>query len=188
MPRGYAGDSVCESCMALPPPFSRLYSAYIYQPPVSALISSYKYHGKLVYGKVLSLKLAATLETAYGDNHWPHLLVPVPLHAKRIRQRGFNQALEIARWLSAELDLPFSYQVVNRSKDTAQQAGLSAAARRKNIRGAFRIAKPEQVSGKRLAIVEDVVTTSITVTELARVLMKAGASEIHVWSLARTCL
>jgi len=96
--------------------------------------------------------------------------------------------LEIARWLSAELDLPFSYQVVNRSKDTAQQAGLSAAARRKNIRGAFRIAKPEQVSGKRLAIVEDVVTTSITVTELARVLMKAGASEIHVWSLARTCL
>jgi ComF family protein len=111
-------------------------------------------------------------------------LVPVPLHPGRLAERGYNQALEIARVLGGGLDLPLDSRCCHRVAATPPQAGLDEVARRRNIRGAFAVHSP--LPWSRVAIVDDVVTTGSTVSELARVLRRAGVREIEVWAAART--
>ncbi len=110
--------------------------------------------------------------------------MPVPLHPGRLAERGYNQAVEIARVLADGLDLPLDSRCCNRVTATSPQAGLDEAARWRNIRGAFVVGTPLRWS--RVAIVDDVVTTGSTVSELARVLRRAGALDIEVWAAART--
>ncbi len=114
----------------------------------------------------------------------PEVLVPVPLHRARLAERGYNQALEIARVLSRGLGLPVDHGCCERILATLPQAGLDEGARRRNIRGAFSARRP--LSWRHLAILDDVVTTGNTVEELARVLRRAGAARIEVWAVART--
>lgn len=125
----------------------------------------------------------------YKYRRWPSLIISAPLHRSRVRERGFNQALEISRWVSSALSIPLDRHSVIRRKPTDKQTGLSASARKLNLRSAFRIVPGcEFIPGVSVALVDDVVTTGVTITELASVLRKAGVEDIHVWALARTPL
>ena len=125
--------------------------------------------------------LADALEAAQVPR--PEMLVPVPLHPHRLRTRGYNQALELARPVARRLALPLQVRAARRQRDTAAQSGLGAVARRRNVRGAFAV--DAAVAGRRVALVDDVVTTGHTVRELARAVVAAGAERVEVWCLAR---
>ena len=110
----------------------------------------------------------------------------MPLANRRLRQRGFNQAAMLARWLSASLDIPCDERLLLRTQDTDAQQALNAQARQKNLRNAFALAPGAVVKGQHLALVDDVLTTGATAQALARLLMDAGAARVDVYCLART--
>lgn len=114
------------------------------------------------------------------------MLLPVPLANKRLRQRGFNQAAMLARWLSQSLDLPCEERVLRRIKDTDAQQNLDAKARKGNLRNAFSLIPDSDVKGRHLALIDDVLTTGATAQAIARLLMNAGAARVDVYCLART--
>lgn len=114
----------------------------------------------------------------------PELLIPVPLHPQRYAERGFNQALELARPIARRLDVPMDWSNCVRMRATPHQTGQDARARRANLKGAFAVSGTLQA--RHVAIVDDVVTTGATVSELARVLRRAGVERVEVWSAART--
>jgi len=116
----------------------------------------------------------------------PEIIIPVPLHRTRLRERGFNQALEIARPIARSLSIPVDYKSCERVRKTSAQSLLPAAERRKNIKGAFRVTRP--IAARHVAILDDVMTTGHTVQELAATLRKAGVERIDVWVVARTSL
>jgi ComF family protein len=111
------------------------------------------------------------------------VIIPVPLHKKRIRQRGFNQALEIARPIAKGLDIPILGNVIQRTKYTQAQSLLSAVERRKNLRRSFAVVKP--ITADHIVLLDDVVTTGTTVYELAILLKKQGVKTVGVWAVAR---
>jgi ComF family protein len=135
----------------------------------------------LSHARLLGELLAGHLATLVGPR--PELLLPVPLHPRRQRGRGFNQALELARPIARRLGVRLVADGCRRLRDTAAQSGLDAAARRRNVRGAFAVNTP--VGGRRVALIDDVVTTGHTVTEMARVVAAAGAERVEVWCVAR---
>ncbi len=170
----------CGRCRR-PPPFAATRAAYLYAPPLDRLVLGLKFGGRLVHARLLGELLAAHL--LREGVPLPELLLPVPLHPRRLRSRGFNQALELARPVAHRLGVPLHAHGCRRLRDTAAQSGLEAAARRRNVRGAFAVTVP--VGGRRVALVDDVVTTGATVRELARVLVAAGAERVEVWCVAR---
>ncbi len=133
-------------------------------------------------------EVIAGLKPAFGDV--PLLVVPVPLHPSKMRQRGFNQADLIAcaalKLKPAGDQLTFNASVLERRRDTQSQTGLSSHQRRENIRGAFGVATPKEVEGREILLVDDVFTTGTTVSECARILRRAGATRVWVATVART--
>jgi ComF family protein len=111
-------------------------------------------------------------------------LVPVPLHRSRLAERGFNQSLELARVIARRLGIDCAASALARSRATPSQTGLDARARHRNVRGAF-VADARYLAGKRIALIDDVITTGATVRECARVLRGAGAARVEVWAVAR---
>lgn len=171
--------TTCGHCQANPPYFQQVISAYLYQPPVSQLIAALKYQQRLS----LLPAFATALVKCVQRNAIPvDVILPVPLHHSRVRTRGFNQSLELARHLARQMSLPIANNV-ERHLATASQASLSSQQRQQNVRGAFRICAP--LHYRRIAIVDDVVTTGSTVNEIARLLKSGGADEIQVWCIAR---
>lgn len=172
----------CGPCQRRPPPFLRTLAALRYETPAPTLVGAMKYRGRLNHARLLGQLLA---DAALGlAPPWPQVLIPVPLHRQRLAVRGFNQSTEIARVVGRTLGLPLDTTVVIRVVPTVPQVGLDQAARRRNIRGAFAARTPWPWA--RVAIVDDVVTTGATVTELTRVLLRAGAESVEVWTGART--
>lgn len=172
---------VCGQCLTQPPEFQRTHAALAYAPPVRELISQFKFSGKLELATPLAQCLLPILmlEKPAVDG-----IVPVPLHATRLRSRGYNQATELARPLARALSLPLLNGIVTRSKATQTQSSLSAHQRRQNLHRAFDLQQP--ITYRRIAIVDDVMTTGSTVRELAHVLRhKAGVEYIEVWCIAR---
>jgi len=152
-----------------------------YAPPVSEDIHQLKYHRRLACGRDLGILLVRELEARLPE--LPDVLVPVPLHWQRQFQRGFNQAIEIARPVSRAFDIPIETGVVTRRLHTPPQVGLSSAQRGRNIRRAFAwTGRPVPESA---AIIDDVITSGSTVAEVARCLRHAGVEHIAVWALAR---
>ncbi|MGE5154249.1 MAG: ComF family protein [Bdellovibrio bacteriovorus] len=178
---GYPG-LLCGSCQRRAPRYDRCIAALRYATPVPALVGAAKFRGRLNAARLLGQVLAEAVRGA--GEPLPEVLVPVPLHRARLAERGYNQALEIARVLGRVLALPMDDGCCERILATLPQAGLDEAKRRHNIRGAFRARSP--LGWRHLAIVDDVVTTGSTVEELARVLRRAGAERIAVWAVART--
>ena len=115
----------------------------------------------------------------------PELLLPVPLHLKRLRQRGFNQAVLLGEVLAKEWQVPMARRLLKRTRWTEPQVNLTSKQRENNVRGAFELAHAEAVKGKRVMLVDDVVTTGSTVQECAKVLKKGGAASVHVVTVAR---
>lgn len=171
---------VCGHCLHTPPPFDSTRALFRYAPPVSELVLRFKFQGALHLAELLGGLLAEHLAAAEPR---PELVIPVPLHPTRLAARGYNQALELGRPLARALGLPLAPALCRRVRDTAAQSNLDPDRRRRNVRGAFAVNGPVPA---RVAILDDVITTGATLTELARVLRRAGAHHVEAWALART--
>ena len=182
-----ADTPLCGACLRRRPPFTRTLAAFTFTPPVDSLIQGYKHRRQLATGALLSQLLAPQLQHAYSEDSLPACIVPVPLHWRRLLQRGFNQAALVAQQLGRTLALP----VVNgcrRRFHTAPQQGADRRHRQANLRGAFTLRHPltDDHCYDHIAIVDDVVTTTSTVSELAALLLAAGVRRVDIWCLART--
>jgi ComF family protein len=174
------GGQLCGACLKHPPAFDRTQAALAYAFPIDRMIPRLKYHGQLAVAPVLGECLA----DAVGNAPRPDRLIAMPLHAQRIRERGFNHASEIARVVATRLGLPLDTASCRRIRDTPPQMGLKHDQRRRNVRGAF--ACSGDVQGQRIALIDDVMTTGTSLDELAKTLKKAGALEVQNWVVART--
>jgi ComF family protein len=174
---------LCGACLRRPPPFHVTRALFHYAPPVDRLVAGLKYRSRLSHARLLGDLWAEAL-TLTGPA--PELLLPVPLHPARLRERGFNQALELARPLGRRLGVSVASGLVERAVPTRPQQGLRGRERRRNVRSAFALS-PALVSAppRHVALVDDVMTTGSTVGELARVLRRAGVERVEVWVLAR---
>lgn len=171
----------CGECLASPPPFSLAIAPWRYEAGIARLLPRFKFQRDLAVGEVLAACAARQLGDWQG---WEGItrLVPMPLHATRLGQRGYNQALELARPFARNHALRIDTGALTRTRATSPQTDLDAAARRRNLRGAF-VAEP--LSGDVVLLVDDVITTGATAREAARTLIRAGATEVRVLALAR---
>ena len=175
-----AGRLVCGACLAYPPAFTHTVAAVSYAFPIDAMIHSLKYRANLAMAPILADLLAAQIDQVI----FPDFIVPMPLHPARLRERGFNQALEIARCIAEKTGIALLPDVCKRIKNTVSQTGLPWKEREKNIRGAF--ACEMDLTGKHIAVLDDVMTTGATLNELARVLHAHRAIKVSGWVVART--
>lgn len=176
----------CGECLKRQPKFHHSAIPWVYDYPVSAAITAYKHHGKRHFGNLLSNLMADFLSGHYAEAQrpWPQALLPVPLHRNRELLRGFNQANEIAAHLARHFQLPVVNDLMLRARDTASQQGLDRRQRRQNLKNAFQVVK--RTGFRRIAIVDDVVTTATTVDGVAAQLDELGVTDIHIWAFART--
>jgi len=174
-------DALCGRCQKLTPAFDTTTALFHYHPPIDYLIKRLKFSNELAISPLLSGLLANRL--AARDTPLPALLIPVPLHHTRLRERGFNQSTELARGVGRKLNIRISHRLCTRHRKTAPQSLLTHNARRLNLRNAFTVTADE-VPG-HIAIIDDVMTTGQTASELARVLKRAGARRVEVWVIAR---
>ncbi len=175
----------CGECLKQSPCYSKTVSAFHYEPPISDFITGLKYNAKHYLVPLLSAYLLEAIQHNYQKNELPQLIIPVPLHSKKIRSRGFNQAQLIGEKLASALKLPILTKDVSRLKFTKAQSSLNAEQRKKNLKGAFIVENKHLVQTKSVAIVDDVVTTGTTANELSLQLLAAGATRVDVWSVAR---
>ncbi len=175
----------CGRCLQRLPAFDRCVGAFYYADPIARLISDYKYHAKLNYGRVLGLQLAARITDQYARQALPAMVLPVPLHRSRLRARGFNQSLELGKTVARQLRLPLANHHLVRCRATSSQKDLQLNDRQRNVGGAFAV-RAKQPLPHSVALLDDVVTTGATVAELARVLKNSGVAQVHVWCVART--
>ncbi len=173
---------LCEICLKQTPAFSKVYAAGLYQSNIKAAVHKLKYRNQLTLAKPLGQLLGETIAAA-GENFAPDIIVPVPLHPHRLRQRGYNQALEVARPISKQLCAPLDIKLLQRSRKTQQQQGLSAPERRKNLRKAF--ALTSEPLALKILLIDDVMTTGETVRECCRTLVAGGAEEVQVAVIGR---
>jgi ComF family protein len=155
-----------------------------YAYPVDHWIRALKFSGERVYARVLGSLLADAFRALRQEP--PEVLVPIPLHVSRYRERGFNQAREIARFAAAALDLAVDARALVRKKPTIEQSSLSLARRRMNVRGAFAVVRP--LAAKRVALLDDVLTTGSTALAAAEALHAGGVAEVELWAAARVTL
>jgi ComF family protein len=181
LPMRSSSARICARCLRRPPVWDGLLAAYRYASPLDQLVFRLKYQGRLDAARLLGELLAEFVAGSRLSR--PDCLVPVPLHPERLAERGFNQALELARPVARRLGLPVASREVSRIRATAPQSGLNARVRRHNVRNAFDAAPV--MRGRHVAIIDDVVTTGSTVAALTRVLKRVGARRIDVWVLAR---
>jgi ComF family protein len=165
-------DDFCRHCLRNPPAFSASFIPFSYQHPVTPLIHRFKYRAKLSHGKLLGQLLAQhIIDCADNNQNWtkPDLIIPVPMHWTRRWQRGFNQTEILARYAASATAIPLATNLIRRCKRTP--TSLKAT---------------QHIQGKKIALLDDVVTTTATVRELSRQLMQAGVSDVQIWALART--
>ena len=179
-----AGENhLCSCCLKKAWNFKEARAVLRYQPPVTEAIKMFKYQGK-THG----LETFAALTRQYF-RHQPHprpdLIIPVPLHVKRLRQRGFNQALILCNKLFPHYTNTIDPHVLERQMRTQPQTGFNGAERCRNVRNAFMVRRPEKVKNKKILLVDDVFTTGATVNECARTLLRSQASEVNVFTFAR---
>ncbi len=171
---------MCGACLKHPPAFDRTVAALAYAFPLDRLIPRLKYHGRLAVAPALGDCLAQ----AVSDHPQPDRLIAMPLHATRIRERGFNHATEVARHVGKRLGIALDTSSCQRIRDTPPQMGLKHDARRRNVRGAFTCTG--KLEGQHIALVDDVMTTGTSLDELAATLKRSGAREVTCWVVART--
>jgi ComF family protein len=176
-----SNGEICGYCLKTPPAFERTIAALRYEFPLDVLIQELKYRHQFA---LVSLLGGILTERVRQAGLRPDLLIPMPLHPSRLRERGFNQALELAKFVAARLDLPLLAQGAERIRATPPQVGLPWKERAKSVRGAFGCSI--DLRGKHVAILDDVMTTGTSLHELALVLRKQGAVEISALTVGRT--
>lgn len=175
----------CGECLKTPPPFAATVAAVDYAFPWNGLIASLKFRGGVEHAGALAQMLAGAVQRS--GEAMPDLIVPVPLATARLRERGHNQAWELARRAARAWRLPAQADALARCHDTTSQLSLPRLQRLSNLRGAF-VVTPQgrpRIAGRSIALVDDVMTTGATATEAALTLLRGGAGEVQVWVLAR---
>jgi ComF family protein len=180
------GVVMCGACLVDPPAFDAALAGVDYAYPWDGLVAQFKFNAALDLTQSLAERLRAA--QAASSNAPPDLLLPVPLSEQRLRERGFNQAWELTQVLARDLHVPADAHLLLRVKDTPHQLALPPQKRAANVRGAFALEPLRRgaVTGKRIAVIDDVMTTGATLAEIARVLKQAGAAHVDAWVVART--
>lgn len=179
---GGAGSHLCGDCLKSPPPFSFARSVVWYDEVVRELVLRLKFSSDTSVIPALSQLISAYDTTDFLTSDW---IVPVPLHNRRLRQRGLNQALLLAGLIFPEHKERLRRDLLIRTRNSPPQTRLSGAARRKNLRGSFETGRPGKLSGAVVCLVDDVYTTGTTAAECSRAILKSGAEEVRVLTLAR---
>jgi ComF family protein len=177
-----SNNNSCGRCIANPPPFDSCFCAFRYETPIDKLIQNYKYAEHPEYARLLANLLSNEVLAAGLEK--PELLIPTPMHKSRLRTRGYNQAALLSNALGQILGIKSDPRLLIKHKVTTPQVELSLAARRNNVRGSFLLRRAPEV--KHVAIIDDVLTTGSTVTEMSKVLKQNGVDYIQVWTLAHT--
>jgi ComF family protein len=182
------GLEQCGECLITSPPIDICVILFRYAPPISSLITGLKFGKQLLYAIPLGNLLANELVTRYSLKGipLPECIIPMPLSSHRIKTRGYNQAMELARPIQKRLKIRIQYKYSKRVKNTAPQTLLSRQERQANVKRAFAVAG--KFTYQHVAIVDDVVTTFSTLYELAKVLKKQGVRRIDVWCVAKANL
>jgi len=172
----------CHDCRTRLPRYTRVWAPYAYRSPLREAIALFKYHRKVALARSLGILLIQALPAQLETD----LIMPIPLHPNRLREREFNQSLLLADYVSPILQRPVSYRNLVRVVDTNPQTTLSRSARLRNLRKAFALKNPGEVRGRIILLVDDVFTTGTTADECASVLLNAQAREVKVLTLARS--
>ncbi len=179
------GGTICASCLETPPEFSHHRSVCRYQGMAKELVHAYKYQKRKILGVDLARFMYSNLARDQGLWWGADAFVPVPLHHKRAKQRGFNQAHVLARELSKQSDLPCLAGILKKKRDAVPQAILSGDERRRNLKDVFSVTGSSTVKGKVVILVDDVYTTGTTIRECSRTLLAAGAHEVRAVTFAQ---
>lgn len=171
----------CGSCIANPPTFDRTIALFAYQSPITELMTRYKFQGHLSTAKLFANEWINYL--LIKKITLPELIIPVPLHYLRLKERGFNQALEIAKPISHYFKIPIDTRSCIRLKNTEAQSHLSAEKRKVNVKNAFALS--QALTAKHIAILDDVMTTGSTVREISMLLKKVGVEQIDIYCCTR---
>lgn len=171
---------LCGRCQRRAPPWDAAWTPFRYEWPLAQLESRFKFGGDLAAGQALALSWVASPRPV----PLPQAIIPVPLHRSRLRRRGYNQALELAKPLARHLGVPLLRHALQRARATRAQTELAATARRRNVRGAF-VACGDGGLPQHVAVLDDVFTTGATLGECVRVLKRAGVARVDAWALAR---
>ena len=176
---------LCGQCLSHETYYDRVYSPYLYSEAIRYLIKKMKYQKKIHFARTLSRLF---IEQTQHETEFPlpQVIIPMPMHSKRLRQRGFNQALELCRFFASHYQLPLNYTSLVRSRYTQLQAGLNARQRQKNVHRAFELNTALQY--EHIVLVDDVMTTGSTVNEAAKILKQNGVRQVDVWIIARAGL
>ena len=178
----YTPDHQCQDCQQRPPAFQRAWTLFPYLPPLREAICSFKYRGKHTLAKPLARLMISVLPHEIDVD----MIIPVPLHPTRLREREFNQSLLLADQLGRHMARPVSATNLVRVSATDPQTTLTRQARLKNLRKAFDVRRPQDLKEKRILLVDDVFTTGTTLNECAKVLRQAGSGPVFALTLART--
>ncbi|HEX5646141.1 MAG TPA: ComF family protein, partial [Nitrospira sp.] len=173
---------LCQSCHERPPSYTKAWTLYPYRPPLQDAICLFKYSGKVSLADPLAQLMIARLPPLDDIG----LIIPVPLHAERLREREFNQSLLLADRIGRHLKIPVSGTALIRIAPAPPQTTLSRRERLNNLRGAFAVPRPTSIAGKHILLIDDVLTTGTTVNVCAKTLRKAGAGHVFVLTLGRT--
>ena len=180
------GDRVCAACLADPPPFEQARAAVSYGHPWDRLIAAFKFRAALDLAPAFARLMREALHD--DDATAQILLLPIPLSRQRLRERGFNQAWELARRLAGALGCACDSRLLLRVKDSPHQLAFPPTERAANVRGAFAI-EPQrraELAGRDVVLIDDVMTTGATAAEAARTLLRVGAARVSIWVIART--
>ena len=173
-------DRLCGECLSKPPPLDAVHAAFVYAPPLDRLLPRFKFHGDLAAGRLLAALMRETAPRFPRDA----AIVPVPLHRKRLRMRGYDQALELAKPLADACDLPLRDDLLHRARATAAQSRLHADQRKRNLRNAFEV-DASAVLPSCAVLIDDVMTTGATLHAAAKALRLAGVERVEAWVCAR---
>lgn len=175
-----SGNELCGHCLRSAPAFEATLALFRYEYPLDAMLQRYKYSHALN----MAHTFAGMLLQSLSGRDLPDLLIPMPLHPQRLRERGFNQALEIGRIVADELGIELDARSCMRSRLSPPQVSLPLKQRVKNVRGSFRCGA--RLDGLNVALVDDVMTTGASLNELAKTVKAAGAAHVECWVVART--
>ena len=182
-PAAGAEDRICGACLKKAPFFDSAESAVYYREPAAGLLHRLKYHGDTtVIGGIEEIMRSVEVSERF---HQCDIIIPVPLHPRRLKDRGLNQSLVLASAVFKEYRYKIVPDALKRIKNTKPQTGLDGRARRKNLRNVFQVKNVETIAGKNICVVDDVFTTGTTINECSKTLKKAGARSVHAWVFYR---
>jgi ComF family protein len=178
-------DHLCGNCLRKRPYFDALAAPFLYEGGIMDAIHQIKYNGRTYIAGSVGELAASLAKKRFGDTNG-FLMMPVPLHPKRLKERGFNQSLVLVRAIAPSLEIEIDFLSLRRIKYTNPQTGLKQIERQRNVRGAFGLIGRPELKGKKVILVDDVATTGSTLNECAKVLKRAGCERVFCLVLART--